>query len=251
MSATLVIQSHRHPLPFDWLSICIDSVSGWATTNGFDYHYYGDEMFDLVDPSIRQKLDHRPVILSDLARLKALQQGLTNGYQTVIWCDADFLIFKPQDFVLPQSKFALGRELWVQQSDSGKLRLYCKLHNAFMLFRRDNHFLDFYADAAESLINRNQGRMPPQFIGPKLLTALHNIVACPVMEQAGMLSPLVIRDLLAGGGDALDLFLSHCETLPCGANLSSSLTSAEGFSEDQMEQLIQLLLRHHLRREPV
>ena len=249
MPTTLVIQSHRSPLPFNWLQECIDSVSKWAAFSQFGYRFYGDEIFDLVESPIRQKLEQRPVILSDLARLKALQKGLTDGYQTVIWCDADFLIFKPEDFILPQPKFALGRELWVQQSDSGKLRLYRKVHNAFMMFRRDNHFLDFYADAAESLIKRNQGKMSPQFIGPKLLTALHNIVTCPVMEQAGMLSPLVMRDLLADQGDALDLFHSQCETLPTGVNLSSSLTEVEGFDDAQMGKLIQLLLQHRMRRQ--
>ena len=246
MPTTLVIQPHRSPFPFNWLQQCIDSVSKWSAANQFDYFFYGDEIFDLVESSIRQKLDQRPVILSDLSRLKALQLGLADGYRAVIWCDADFLIFEPQDFVLPQSKYALGRELWVQLADSGKLRVYRKVHNAFMLFRRDNHFLDFYTDVAESLIKRNQGGMPPQFVGPKLLTALHNIVACPVMEQAGMLSPMVMRDLLTGSGDALDLFRSQSESLPAAFNLSSSLTEAEGFSESQMENLIQILMLNNL-----
>ena len=246
MPGTLVIQSHRSPLPYDWLSICIESVSNWATTNGFDYRYYGDEIFDLVDAPIRQKIDHRAVILSDLSRLKALQLGLADGYQAVVWCDADFLIFKPQEFVLPPAKFALGREHWVQQTDAGKLRVYRKVHNAFLMFRRGNHFLDFYCDAAESLVSRNQGQMPPQFIGPKLLTALHNIVGCPVMEQAGMFSPLVIRDLLAGFGAAVDLFRQHSEVLPTAANLSSSVTEIEGFSETDMAKLIQLLQQNKI-----
>ena len=246
MATTLVIQSHRKPLPFNWLQKCINSVFEWAASSKFDYHFYGDEIFDLVESPVRRKLAERPVILSDLSRLKALQRGLADGYQTVIWCDADFLIFKPQDFVLPQYEYALGREIWVQQSDSGKLRVYRKVHNAFMLFRQGNHFLDFYSAAAESLIKRNQGGMPPQFIGPKLLTALHNIVNCPVMEQAGMLSPMVMRDLLTGSGDALDLFCNQSETLPAALNLSSSLTDAEGFSEFQMDKLIQILMQNNL-----
>jgi hypothetical protein len=50
---------------------------------------------------------------------------------------------------------------------------YVKVHNAFMMFRQGNHFPDFYTDAAERLLDLNQGAMPAQFIGPKLLTALH------------------------------------------------------------------------------
>ena len=93
--------------------------------------------------------------------------------------------------------------------------------------------------------------MPPQFIGPKLLTALHNIVASPVMEQAGMLSPLVMRDLLAGEGDALDLFLTRCEILPAAANLSSSLTREESFNDADMEKLIQLLKQNRILKQSV
>ena len=134
----------------------------------------------------------------------------------------------------------------MQQAESGKFRVYRKVHNAFLMFRRGNHFLDFYCDAAESLVSRNQGQMPPQFIGPKLLTALHNIVGCPVMEQAGMLSPLVIRDLLAGFGAAVDLFRQRSEVLPTAANLSSSVTEIEGFSETDMAKLIRLLQQNKI-----
>jgi hypothetical protein len=115
-----------------------------------------------------------------------------------------------------------------------------------MMFRQGNHFLDFYTDTAERLLRLNQGRMSPQFIGPKLLTALHNVAACPVMETAGMLSPAVMRDLLAGEGEAIDLFHRKSSAALAGANLSSSLTEREGLAGTHMESLIQLLLNRGL-----
>lgn len=241
MPATLVIQSHRNPLPCRWLAACIDSVADWAHANRFDYRFIDDNFFDLLAPALLEKVSEQLVIASDLARLKGLQQGFAEGYDCVIWCDADFLIFDPKQFVLPDSDFALGREVWVQQDESGKLKSYTKVHNAFLMFRRGNHFLDFYCDTAERLLELNQGRMSPQFIGPKLLSALHNIAQCPVMEMAGMLSPLVMRDLIAGRGDALELFVKKSPHAPAGANLSSSLTEREGFSEMEMETLIKQL----------
>ena len=246
MSATLVIQSHRDPLPFEWLQACLESVADWAHANRFDYRFIGDQLFDALTPELLGKVCEQPVIASDLARLKGLQQGLAEGYDCVIWCDADFLIFKADEFILPETDFALGREVWVQTGESGKLHAYVKIHNAFMMFRQGNHFLDFYAATAERLLNLNQGSMPPQFIGPKLLTALHNIACFPVMEAAGMLSPTVMRDLLAGGGNALDLFHAKSTAALAGANLSSSLTEREGITEAQMETLIQLLLSQGL-----
>lgn len=243
MKQSLVIQSHRTPLPFEWLQDCLNSVQSWATDNKFDYQWLGDEIFETLDPELIEKTKTQKVIATDLARLKAVQQALAKGYQRVIWCDADFLIFNSEKFILPETAFALGREVWIQEDKSKKLRAYTKVHNAFMMFCQGNHFLDYYTASAEQLLHANQGRMPPQFIGPKLLTALHNIVACPVMETAGMLSPLVIEDILKGGGKALQLFKQKSDCFPAGANLSSSVTASAGFSDPQMQSLIDRLKR--------
>lgn len=241
MSETLVLQSHRHPLPFPWIQACLDSVRRWADANCFDYRFIGDELFDSVSESLLQKTAQQRVITTDLARLYALQAGLRRGYQTVIWCDADFLIFEPVEFVLPDVAYALGREVWIQADSKNRPRAYSKVHNAFMMFRQGNTFLDFYAENAERLLNKNTGRMPPQFIGPKLLTALHNIVICPVLETAGMLSPMVIRDMIRGRGPALDLFKKNSPVQICAANLSSSLTQQEFISDKDMVKLIEVL----------
>ena len=117
-----------------------------------------------------------------------------------------------------------------------------RVHNAFLMFRRGNHFLDFYADSAERLLRLNEGGMPPQYIGPKLLTALHNIVRCPVMESAGMLSPAVLQDLAAGSGKALDLFRRESPARVYAANLSASLADAADLNESVMFQVIRRLL---------
>ena len=242
MSATLVIQSHRAPLPFAWLQRCLDSVIGWSRDNAFDYRFIGDEIFDDLSSELRHKTRDRPVIASDLARLISLQRALDDGYDCVLWLDADVLILRPADFRLPDDSYALGREVWVQADDGGRPRAWVKVHNAAMLFRRDNVFLDFYRDTAERLLGLNDGGMPPQFIGPKLLTAIHNIAHCPVFESAGMLSPMVMRDLLSDGGAALDLFRQKSKVMPSAVNLSSSLTIAAGFEAADMNRLIERLL---------
>jgi len=242
MPATLVIQSHREPLPCSWLRRCLDSVADWARQNGYEYRYLGDELFAPLDRALLEKTRTQRVIASDLARLVSLQRGLAEGFERVVWCDADFLIFDPARFVLPDTEFALGREVWVQHDKRQRLRAFVKVHNALLMFRRDNHSLDFSHAAAERLLRLNQGTMPPQFIGPKLLTALHNIVQCPVMESAAMLSPQVLRDRIAGKGEALRLFLEKSTVAPAGANLSSSLTRSDGLCDHDMNRLIDLLL---------
>ena len=241
MPSTLVIQSHRNPLPFNWMTACLRSVKDWADDNAYDYRFIDDALFDCLDADLRQKLGAQKVIASDLARLIHLQRSLDEGYDCVLWCDADFLVFDAQKFILPDCEYALGREVWVQYDNSGKLRAYRKVHNAFLMFRRGNSFLDFYVDSAQRLLQLNQGGIPAQFIGPKLLTALHNIVICPVLELAGMLSPLVMNDLLAGQGKALSLFLEKSTHPVTAANLSASLCQSEGFSESDMARLIAAL----------
>ena len=246
MSDTLVIQSHRAPLPLPWLEPCLESVRAWAAARDFDYRFVGDELFDPVDPAIRAKTRDRIVIAADLARLHWLERTLAEGYACAIWCDADFLIFAPADFEPPATPYALGREVWVQVDAGGRLKVHRKVHNAFLMFRRGNAFLDFYADSAKRLIALNRGRMPPQFVGPKLLTALHNVVQCPVMERAGMLGPRVLEDILAGGGPALELMLERSEVAPAGANLSASLASTSGLDDGRMRAIIDRLLTHGL-----
>jgi hypothetical protein len=120
------------------------------------------------------------------------------------------------------------------------------VHNAFLLFEAQfgqrNSFLDFYTTHAERLLEKVNGPMPPQFIGPKLLTALHNVVQCPVQENAGMLSPWTIKDIIAGDGPALSLFLEKSPQPLAGANLCSSLSASNVLSERALEKVaVQLL----------
>ena len=244
MTNTIVLQSHTSPIPFSWIETCLDSVRDWASRNLFDYKFYGDEMFDLIDETLLRKLDKQIVIATDLARIKLLQSYLKRGYDTVIWCDADFLIFSPKEFKLINSNYSLGREIWIQPNEKSGQELIAKVkvHNAFMMYRQGNSFLDFYCDTAEHLLHMNTATMPPQFIGPKLLTAIHNIVHCPVTENAGMLSPLVVKDISHGSGPAMDLYNEKSKYPTYAANLCSSLYKQEHISAKEISGCIDQLL---------
>jgi hypothetical protein len=222
----LIIQSHRQPLPGRWLEICLASVRDWAGSRGYVYRFEDDALFSRLDAHLLSRTGSQLPIAADLARLAALDEALTDGWEAVVWVDADTLVFDPDRFELPAGAYALGREVWVQQHRH-RLRAFVKVHNAFLLFRPGNPFLAFYRHCAESLVRRHEGRMAPQFVGPKLLTALHNLVECPVAERAGMLSPAVAHDLLAGGGPALEMFRRHCVEPPAALNLCGSLVGRE------------------------
>ncbi len=252
MLSTLVLQSHRSPLPHSWLRTCLESVEFWANRSGFAYQFLGDEFFEILPQWVKHKAGLQLVIATDLARLKWLQKYLSSEYERVIWLDADFLIFAPDKFNvlsgenLPE-QYALGREVWVQPECAdffphGKFKVYKKVHNAFLLFERGNNFLDFYTAHAERLLQKNLGSISPQFIGPKLLTALHNVIQCPVQEDAGMLSPWLIQELLMGGGPALKLFLKKSSQKPSAVNLCSSLVDGKQLADNDLERIIEILL---------
>ena len=209
--------------------------------NDYEYQFIGDELFDCLPSGLIEKTRNKKVVASDLARLLVLKDALNRGYETVIWLDADFLIFNPSNFVLPEQPYAVGREVWVQNDCHGKVKVFKKVHNAFLMFRQGNNFLDFYSETAERLLLLNQGTMPPQFIGPKLLTAIHNVAILPVMESAGMLSPAVIKCILGREGQALDLFVNNSPVVLTAANLCTSSCEKDEVSEMEIQQLIKVL----------
>ena len=112
------------------------------------------------------------------------------------------------------------------------------------MFSQGNSFLDFYTETAEKLLTMNSGKMPDQFIGPKLLTALHNIAICPVLETAGMLSPLVIKYIIGNQSKPINLFILNSSEPLSAANLCSSSCSKNDISEVEMEKVIEKLLHN-------
>ena len=258
MGETLVIQSHRTPLSYIWIESCIESVRNWCLINKFEYRFIGDEIFDFILDEILEKPYIHRVIATNLARFFFLRNALGEGYSRVIWLDADFLIFHPSLFEIGETPYAVGREIWVQYGnqnsnksgkkqnekayEKNKLKVFKKVHNAFLMFNKGNSFLDFYLDTAERLIRLNQGQMSPQFVGPKLLTALHNVAVLPVLETTGMLSPLVAKDILRGEGPALDLFIANSPEKMLAANLCCSSFEKNDLSESELITLVEVLL---------
>jgi len=252
MATTLVIQSHTSPVPSEWINACLRSVRAWASGRKYDYRFLGDELFDTLPVDILQMVTDQPVVASDLARLKVLGAALAEGYKTVIWCDADFLVFAPDRLDLTADEFGFGREVWIQRDKTtGKTRAYIKIHNAFLFFRQGNKFLEFYIDAAKRLLRKHGGPFAPQFIGPKFLTALHNIVQYPVVETAAMLSPTVMQELLDGGGPGLTLFRLRSTQPPAAVNLCGSLNARKEISDQQISEIIELLLAEPALLAPV
>lgn len=248
---TLVFQSAAPQQQSGWIATCLESVRAWALSAGHDYVLLGDELFDCLPRTIAEKFESQPVVRSDIARLVAAREFFETGFDRVIWADADFLIFAPGDFVVPQGVlFAFGREVWVQAGPTGKLRASTRVHNAFFMFEKANPFLDYYIHAALRLLERAEAPVVPQFIGPKFLATQHNLIGFDEIGGAAMFSPLVMRDILDGGGPALALMLDKQGCSPGGANLSLSHIGREvdgvTIGNHEAAQVVEILLEQGL-----
>ncbi|MEM9314271.1 MAG: hypothetical protein AAGA95_06555 [Pseudomonadota bacterium] len=219
---TVVLQSQHDAALLGWQGRCSSSVERWSQRQDFRYRRQGDELFERIDPELRRRFADQPVVLSDLARLLWLREVLEEGFERAIWIDADVLVFR--DFVLPETGDRFGRECWVQP-DGTRLRSYRKLHNAWLQFSTGSAVLPYYIDRAQTLLSMAEAPVVPQFIGPKLLTAWHNIVPFNIEERVGMLPPLAMAELLAepsARSPALRLLcVDHAAPL-CALNLCAS-----------------------------
>ncbi len=221
---TIVYQSYRTSEVEDWITTAMASVEEWSEKAGFTYTKYGDEIFDRVPGWYQEKAGPYRQISTDLGRLVLARELLNAGYQRVIWLDADVLVFDPARFFITiTSGSAFGREIWVQKSVDGQLKAYKNVHNAFSCFCANSSFLDFYIDACQRIVGRTNGNVPPQIVGTKLLTALHNMIGFQLVDGVGMASPLIVQDILNNTSKAIELL---CETSAgplCAVNLCASI----------------------------
>ena len=240
MPDTIVIQSHA-PDPPAWLRTCLDSVSGWAAGAGFAHRVDGDGFLERVPAELRARAHGRTQVVADLARLDWIAELLADGWDRVIWLDADVLVFAPERLTaalaLPPSGYLFGREVWVQPDARGNPKTRRNLHNALLAFTPGNPVLAFYRHAATRVLARHEGPPVPQLIGPKLLTALDNMIRLDASWAVGMASPLVVRDLAAGGGPALACLQAASPEPPAALNLCASLAGreADGVALDDAE----------------
>lgn len=223
----IVLQSHNRQQITPWMECCLASVTDWAAMHDMAYRFHDDDLFDFVPDWVLEKVGDQKVIATDLARLRLMQHYLKRGHPQVFWLDADMLVFDPKRFDPCVGDHAVGREVWVQKTEKGRLKAYRKVHNAFLMTSTGDSFLPFYAEAAERMLGRAEPPLVPQFIGPKLLTALHNITGLSVEERAGMLSPLALHGIMNNGGTALEMTVAGHELPPAAYNLSASCCGRE------------------------
>ena len=165
---------------------------------------------------------------SDLARLLYTQSAL-HQYDRVVWMDIDCFIFAPEYLILQDEPYTFGQERWIQPHPKKGWKIYNNVCNAFFQFQRNNPFLLFYIETAKKMIHRvDKKYIAPQMIGPKLLTALHNIVQLSTTTMVGSASPWLVQECAQGGGPLVQKVEQSIHQVPCSAlNLCNSLVEEE------------------------
>ncbi len=176
---------------------------------------------------------------ADLARLLWIESILSaGGYDVVAWLDIDVLIINPDALqVAPVTTCVFGYEHWLQPKEGRDgFTVRKNVHNAYCAFKPDCPILPFLIEAVRRLVKRvDPDFLAPQFVGPKLLTSLHNMVGFELDRHVGAISP-ALRDALLQGDQAL-VKKGIPEPL-YAANLCASVAS----DSESMTQLIDVLL---------
>lgn len=250
MRRVLVLQS-ASPSVAQWQQRCMRSVQDWADARGYAYRLLGDELFEQVPDWYMAKVRGRMPIAADLGRLQWARRLLQDGFDWVLWFDADVLIFAPGAFdpYLGQD-CVFGQEHWVQPTAPGskKWRVRKNVHNAFAGFPNHCVVLPFLIDLILRMMARvDPDHIAPQMMGPKLLSSLHSLANFDHLPEVGALSPPVLLDIADDqpSAGALDAQCLHQSKPLVAANLCASLFGELGedteFAEKRMARVISRL----------
>lgn len=242
MGKVLVLQSFHEDRVTPWITACQQSVTSWCKRQGYDYRFAGDVFFDRLPDWYWQKVGHRKPIAADLARLLWIESALAAGaYDVVAWIDIDVFIIHPGAFqVAPVTTCVFGYEHWLQPEEGRKgFKVRKNVHNAYCAFKPGCPILPFLIEAVQRLVRRvDPDYLAPQFVGPKLLTSLHNIVGFELDRHVGAISPALGQALVQGNQPLVE------KGMPAAlyaANLCASLAA----DPEHMMQLVDVLKNSH------
>lgn len=215
---TAVYQSFRTTNVPSWINRCTESVSTWALSREFSYHFYDDEFFNYAPVALRAAVNNQRHLVSDVARLE-LAKKLLEDHDRVIWIDADVYVNNPKDFLrqLPISKFLFCEERWVHQ-EGQKVVVSERVNNAVIVMERDNEFLDFYRYACGQVI-KEWKQLSHSAFGTIFLTQIHKMLKQPLLQDVGMISPLLLNAAKQNNRDLLDTYLKRSDRQINAANL--------------------------------
>lgn len=220
---TAVLQSFRTNDVPGWIVTCMMSVRSWAEGQGWEYVYLDDAFFALAPDWTRSICRGNVYAVTDIARLIWAKRMLEEGYDRVVWVDADVLVFSPDELTLRLASVGghgFARELFLHVNNSGRATPIHGLNNALMLFESGDTMLDAYLAACYAhLRDLQHGPVPRPALGPALLKHLATTRSLQAIEGVGLFSLAIMKHIAIGGSALTQEYLRHSVTSPVAANL--------------------------------
>jgi hypothetical protein len=221
--STIVFQSYRtHDVPA-WITRCLASVRGWAEQSGHEYTFLDDRLFDALPHWYSAAVGHRLLPRTNLARLLAARTFLAQGYERVVWVDADVLAFDPGRWTLEPGDegFAFTREVWFE-TRWGAPVARSGINNSVFIVAAGNPFLEFCIWAHERIARTNT-EIHDYATTTRLLTDLDRGAPLPIITSVGLASAVLHRAIRENRESELRAYMQAHGYPVYAANLSGSI----------------------------
>lgn len=225
---TVVLQSFR---TFDvptWISSSMATVRQWAEMNGWSYEFMDDTFFGFAPAWVRTRCAANKYAVTDICRLEWAQRKLAEGYQRVVWADADMLVFVPGELRLADgSGHGFARELFLHVGENDVTTPIHGINNALMFFETGDPVLAAYLEECYACLRTlPDGPVPRTALGPALLLRFAGTRPLRAIERVGLFSQAIMESIAAGGGPLANEYLRQSRLPPAAANLCHFLRNA-------------------------
>ena len=240
-SRTIVVQSFRRTDVPAWIARCLESAKLWAKRWNYDYAFYGDEFYDLCGADYLARADGNPRTITNLARLEITRIKLWEGYDRVIWLDADVFVFDPARLTMQtDAGYAFSQQVWATAQPDGSARMdHASLHKRHIRIYAETDGSGTVHSYHSPYRKKRGSSVQALKTGIWLISGLLNSLAIPVLKNVAMFSTDLTKAIAADNTIFLrDFARAHGGRMQA-ANLC--LTAAEYISErtimDAMDRL--------------
>ncbi len=243
--STLIFQSFRTENVPSYIPQCLQSVRAWAQGAGHTYEFWDDAFLRLVPEWYRARAGWHTCVVADLARLLQARTYLQQGWERVVWMDADVLVFDPERLHLPPTRaFRYCREIWLHRTPEGQIFPAHKVNNAVCIFGPEalDH-LNEYIARCMALVAALPAVSNSLMVGTDVLTSPFS--GQDRIENVGIVSPMLLQAILRDENEVLRHYVSWHGCPVYAANLCNVyrlLYEAPGLFDYLLEQAIAKLL---------
>lgn len=219
---TIVLQAYDAPFVPDWIKRCLDSVRLWCAEQSFAYEFLSEGFFLRSPVWFRDRCGTERGPVTDLSRLLLMQDLFDQGYEKVIWIDADVLVFNPSMLKVKVARGLLAiYEMTLGVQHDGSVSVTGPTVNgAIMGARRNDPVFGFYRHAAAEVVRTFRGNEVPRTIaGPSLLTEIARIVPIECLTTVGLFTPAMLVDIADSNDRLARLYMEKFGFQVAAANL--------------------------------